>query len=124
MEDIERMWPHVKLIPLPTHGGPTKGVATAATGEKFPYEWIPGMSLCKSSEDHDCPFLRGVKGDEERACALHGTEDQYMWEKFCKFFPPEFFETKGQVDSWYENNPDCSYTYIKQDDNYYKSDRE
>lgn len=113
-EHVLKMWPQAKHFPLPVHGGRSEGVVTVE-GEKFPFKWVPGASLCKSDDLHECPFLTGVKGDEQRPCGIYGTNSHYMWEDWCRQFPDETFESKERVDEWFRNNPDCSYTFEEVD---------
>ncbi len=112
-EDVAKNWPHAKLVPLPAHGGPVRGAAVSE-GEEFPYEWVDSQSLCKSKINHDCPFLRGVKGDETRPCALVDTSNHYMWNGFCRKLPPEIMKGEEKVADWFRNNPDCSYEFVEE----------
>ena len=106
------MFPHSRILPLPTHGGPVKGMAQVE-GEEYPYEWVEGYAVVKSTDCHDCPFLRGVKGDEQRPCALYDTKYHYMWDELCRKSPPGTRSNQTQVDNWFANNPNCSYTFVE-----------
>lgn len=111
-EEVAKKFPQAKFFPLPTHGGPVKGVAEM-NGEEFPYEWVEGHAVVKSPTCHECPFLTGVKGDEKRPCAIYDTQYQYMWDTICKVSPKKTCSNKTQVDNWFKACPDCSFEYVE-----------
>lgn len=77
----------------------------------FPWIWVKNKGLCKSDTDYRCPFLGDMTMDAEVPCLLYGTDYHFIWEEYCNLTPPEYFETKNQVENWQKNCPSCSFVY-------------
>ncbi len=110
-ESTRKSFPLIELIVLPKYGGGAGGKVIIADKE-YAYEWVPKESLCKSSDNFECPFLGGNPNEDIRPCALVGTQYEYIWRNACYPQPPleemELFAKK-----WFENYPKCSFKYVE-----------
>lgn len=107
-EDVHKSWPLTKLIPLPVWSGVSKG-SVVIEGKKIRYEWVDGVGICKSKQDHHCPFLANEENDQ-RLCRLAGTEHEDVWLDMCKEAPEETMYESDLI-SWQSLHPNCSYEF-------------
>jgi len=94
-------------MPHPQIHGHRPGTVTV-DGTVFAFDWVAGVGLVKSQENHECPFL---KDTEINRCGLYGTEHHDVWAVSCNMFPP-VEATYNTVMKIFTKYPNCSFEYV------------
>ena len=102
-----------KLIPHPHVTGHRSGTVDV-DGTEFEYQWVPGIGLCKSETEHQCPFLLPYVDDQTGRCGVYGTTHHKIWEVHCSGFPPVETSVDTAIKILYQI-PSCSHEYIEED---------
>lgn len=101
-----------KWIPHPRKAGHRSGVVDV-DGTEYPYMWVPGVGLVKSTIDQHCPFLKPYVDENTGRCGLYGTSKHEVWENACGHFPPVEADMSLVV-KLLTVFPSCSHTYVKE----------
>lgn len=100
-------------IPNPQISGHRPG-SVDVDGTIFKFDWVAGVGLSKSQDNHECPFLLPYEGTDTGRCGLYGTPHHIVWEDSCNHFPP-VEATMTTVIKIFSRYPNCSFKYIRED---------